>query len=141
MISPTLLTASLVVASIPVTTSPTRAEIEAAMGMPSTGDEVRGQRDTVGFVVTEAQTEEAVTTAIRLERQSLDRQDRRLGMTPKSGFVGGVCAHDDHLYAARADLHLTERITAPRVPFQGADRGRCQPWASSFPGRRSRTTW
>ncbi|MCJ7755080.1 MAG: hypothetical protein MUP13_11005, partial [Thermoanaerobaculales bacterium] len=43
---------------------PTRAEVEATMGLPSDGDLVRGQMDTVGFVVHQAEAEEVVAAAI-----------------------------------------------------------------------------
>jgi len=101
------------------TQGPTRAEVEAMMGLPSEGDLVRGQLDTVGFVVEEPAAEDIVAAAIRLEEDSLAEQDARLGMTADDGFVGGVCPHDDHLYAGRVYVHLTERITAPRVLLIG----------------------
>jgi AmmeMemoRadiSam system protein B len=98
---------------------PTRAEIEAEMGLRSEGDMVRGQRDTIGFVVTAEQAEDVVATAVRLEQDAIEERDRALGLSPQHGFIGGVCPHDDHLYAARAYVHLTERITAPRVVLIG----------------------
>jgi len=98
---------------------PTRAEVEAMMGLRSEGDLVRGQLDTVGFVVEEPAAEDVVAAAVRLEEDSLAEQDTRLGMTKESSFVGGVCPHDDHLYAGRVYVHLTERITAPRVLLIG----------------------
>ncbi len=98
---------------------PTRAEIEAGMGLRSEGDVVRGQRDTTGFVVTAEQAEDVVATAVRLEQDAIEERDRALGLSPEHGFIGGVCPHDDHLYAARAYVHLTERITAPRVVLIG----------------------
>jgi AmmeMemoRadiSam system protein B len=98
---------------------PTRAEIEATMGLPSEGDRVRGQMDTIGFVVEEAPAEDVVSSAVRLEYESLAAQDQELGMTDGQGFIGGICPHDDHLYASRVDVHLTERITAPRVLLIG----------------------
>ena len=98
---------------------PTRAEVEAMMGLPSEGDLVRGQLDTVGFVVGQPAAEEVVAAAVGLERDSLAEQDGRLGMATGDGFVGGVCPHDDHLYAGRVYVHLTERITAPRVLLIG----------------------
>ena len=100
-------------------TPPTREEVEAAMGMRSDGDEVRGQMDTTGFVATAAQAEDVVSTAIDLERESIYDHDRMFGTSSEIGFVGGICPHDDHLYAARAYVHLTERITAPRVVLVG----------------------
>jgi len=101
------------------TQGPARAEVEAMMGLPSEGDLVRGQLDTVGFVVEQPAAEDIVAAAIRLEEDSLAEQDARLGMAPENGFVGGVCPHDDHLYAGRVNVHLTERITAPRVLLIG----------------------
>jgi len=98
---------------------PTRAEVEEMMGLRSDGDRVRGQMDTVGFVVQEAPAEDVVSTALTLERESLAAQDRRLGMAADDGFVGGICPHDDHLYAGRVYVHLTERISAPRVLLIG----------------------
>ena len=89
------------------------------MGLRSEGDVVRGQRDTLGFVVTAEQAEDVVATAIRLERDAIAERDRALGLSPQRGFVGGICPHDDHLYAARAYVHLTERIAAPRVVLIG----------------------
>jgi len=100
-------------------TGPTRAEVEASMGLRSDGDLVRGQMDTVGFVVHAAEAEEVVKAAIALEADALARQDRVLGMQPTDGFVGGICPHDDHLYAGSVYVHLTERITAPRVILIG----------------------
>jgi AmmeMemoRadiSam system protein B len=98
---------------------PTRAEVEAMMGLGSEGDRVRGQMDTVGFVVERASAEDVVSTAVDLEHESLAAQDRRLGMAADDGFIGGICPHDDHLYASRVYVHLTERITAPRVLLIG----------------------
>jgi AmmeMemoRadiSam system protein B len=98
---------------------PTRAEVEEMMGLRSEGDRVRGQMDTVGFVVEEAPAEDVVSTAVALEHERLAAQDRRLGMAADDGFIGGICPHDDHLYASRVYVHLTERITAPRVLLIG----------------------
>jgi len=98
---------------------PTRTEVEAEMGLRSEGDVVRGQRDTVGFVVTREQAEDVVVTAVALDRDAIAARDAQLGISPERGFIGGVCPHDDHLYAARAYVHLTERITAPRVVLVG----------------------
>jgi AmmeMemoRadiSam system protein B len=98
---------------------PTRAEVEEMMGLRSQGDRVRGQMDTVGFVVDEEPAEDTVSTAVALEYESLAAQDRRLGMASDDGFVGGICPHDDHLYASRVYVHLTERITAPKVLLIG----------------------
>ena len=98
---------------------PTRAEVEQSMGLRSEGDLVRGQKDTVGFVVDAAQARDVVQTAVALEQDALTAQDVRLGMSGDEGFVGGICPHDDHLYAGRVYVHLTERISAPRIILLG----------------------
>ena len=56
------------VASLPSAAEqpPSRAEVERSMGLRSAGDLVRGQRDSVGFVVTEEQAEDVVLTAVEL---------------------------------------------------------------------------
>ena len=118
-VSLSLIAVSVCAAATTHAYGPTRAEVEASMGLASDGDRVRGQKDTVGFVVYQQEAQEVVATAVELEERSLARQDRRLGMDPGDGFVGGVCPHDDHLYAARVYVHLTERITAPRVILVG----------------------
>lgn len=81
------------------------------MGLRSEGDMVRGQRDTVGFVVTREQAEDVVGTARRLEAGLLSQEPENL--------VAAVCPHDDHLYAARVYVHATEHISAPRVILFG----------------------
>lgn len=91
--------------------APTRAEVEAEMGLRSEGDLVRGQLDTVGFVVDADQARDVVETAVRLEGGS-----EGLAGSP---LAGGVCPHDDHLYAGRVYVHLTERIEAPRIVLIG----------------------
>ena len=52
------------------------------MGLRSEGDVVRGQRDTIGFVVTAEQAEDVITTAIRLEQETIEQRDRVLGLSP-----------------------------------------------------------
>ena len=90
---------------------PTRQEVERLMGRRSEGDLVRGQLDTVGFVVTREQAEDVLAAARRAEAGSLAREP--------AGLLAAVCPHDDHLYAARVYVHVTEHITAPRVLLLG----------------------
>jgi hypothetical protein len=73
---------------------PTRAEVEAGMGLRSEGDLVRGQLDTVGFPVTAEQAEEVVSTALRLEGMA--------GASAGAPLVGGICPHDDHHWVGYA---------------------------------------
>jgi AmmeMemoRadiSam system protein B len=88
-----------------------REDAERSMGLRSQGDLVRGQLDTVGFVVTREQAEDVVPQAIRMERE-------RLTAAPDV-LVAAVCPHDDHLYAAGVHVHATQRIAAPRVVLVG----------------------
>ena len=90
---------------------PERADVERSMGLRSEGDLVRGQLDTVGFVVTGEQAEDVVATATTWEREGLS--------APPQTLVAAVCPHDDHLYAAGVHLHATQRIAAPRVLLVG----------------------
>jgi AmmeMemoRadiSam system protein B len=90
---------------------PTRVEVEAEMGLRSEGDVVRGQLDTVGFPVTADQAEDVIAAALRLEGMGADSHSEAL--------VGSICPHDDHLYAARVYVHVTQRIVAPRVLLIG----------------------
>ncbi len=115
----TVLALLLVSAAIPAQEAPSRSEVDAMMGLHSEGDVVRGQLDAVGFVVQESEAEEVVASAIELEESALLEQDTRLGMSPTESFIGGICPHDDHLYAGRVYVHLTERITAPRIILIG----------------------
>jgi len=119
--------ALLLTSVLPASPPPTRAEVEAAMGLASDGDALRGQLDTVGFVVSQEQAEDVWKAAVAAERASLAAQDQRLGMTAEGGFVGGICPHDDHLYAAPVYVHLTQRITAPRVILLGVFH-KARPW-------------
>jgi len=98
---------------------PTREQVEQEMGIRSDGDRTRGQVDTTGFATTAAQAEDVIKAALDLEKEALAAQDARLGMKPGQGFVGGVCPHDDHLYAARTAVRLTHRLSAPRVILIG----------------------
>lgn len=114
-----ILTAGIAATAFGQAAPPGRAEIEAMMGLPSEGDLVRGQMDTVGFVVRAAAAEDVVGTAIRLEQQAASGMPSALPMAAGQGLVGGICPHDDHLYAARVAVHLTERVSAPHVVLIG----------------------
>jgi len=105
--------------SIAAADPPTRAEVERSMGLRSEGDMVRGQLDTVGFVVTAEQAGDVVSTALGEEAEALATDRRVLGLAPGEGALAVVCPHDDHLYAARIYLHATQLVTAPRVILVG----------------------
>ena len=88
---------------------PTREEVAAGMGLRSEGDLVRGQRDTVGFVVTASQAEDVLRSALA----------REAPVRPNEGAVAVVAPHDDHLYAAGVAVHATEQVRAPVVLLVG----------------------
>ncbi len=90
---------------------PSRDQVERLMGKRSEGDLVRGQLDTVGFVVTREQAEDVLAAARRAEAAALADEP--------TGLLAAVCPHDDHLYAARVYVHVTEHISAPRVLLLG----------------------
>lgn len=107
-----LLGLSLTVAQLDANDQPpTRAEVEAMMGLRSAGDLVRGQLDALGFVVTADQAEDMISTAIAAEQEAMSHAPGEL--------IGGICPHDDHLYSARVTVHLTEQIRAPTVILIG----------------------
>jgi len=85
------------------------------MGLRSEGDLVRGQLDTVGFVVTADQAEDLISTVQQEPAGAASVTPDELRGT----VVGGICPHDDHLYSARITLALSERITAPRIILIG----------------------
>ncbi len=97
---------------------PSRSQVEAMMGLRSEGDLVRGQLDTVGFVVTAEQADDLLRVAVEQEQSAIESRSEQLGLG-KKGLVGGICPHDDHLYSARVTVHLSERITAPVVVLIG----------------------
>ena len=98
---------------------PTRVDVERQMGLRSEGDLVRGQMDTVGFVVTAEQAGDVLDTALEAENDALKADRRRLGLEKEEGVPAVICPHDDHLYAAGVYVHATELIRAPRVILIG----------------------
>jgi len=99
---------------------PSRAQVEAQMGLRSEGDLVRGQMDTVGFVVTADQAGDVVSRALADEGGGLVADRKRLAGRQ---VVGVVCPHDDHLYASRVYVHATELVDAPHVLMIGVFHG------------------
>ena len=77
------------------------------------GSTVRGLADTVGFSYTPEQIEAIVKMSEEIEGDRLDAS------RTEEPWLGAVAPHDDHLYASRVYVHLTERITAPRVLLIG----------------------
>ena len=89
------------------------------MGIVSTRTE-RGQRDTVGFASTAAQ----MADAWRASGQGPPPEDLLGGALPAGvTVVGGICPHDDYLYAGRVYRRLVPHITARRVLLIGVFHG------------------
>lgn len=70
--------------------------------------------DSVGYALTPAQMEEVV-------RASESRVIGRGGFPelPKGRIIGGICPHDDYIYAGHAYLKLTRQIDIPLVVIIG----------------------
>ena len=104
-----LTTFSLAVSAALGTTPPSRQEVQAGMGLRSEGDLVRGQRDTVGFVVTAARGDDVLRAV----------EEREPPEAAGAGAVAVVVPHDDHLYAADVAVHATRQVRAPVVLLIG----------------------
>jgi AmmeMemoRadiSam system protein B len=111
---PVLLALSLM--SVPAAARPTLDEVRRQMGIAST-DEVRGQRDTVGYPA----TAEAMAKAWELSAQG--PQPESLGGTAQPGVLGVVGPHDDYVYAARVYRRVFPLITAKTVVVVGVFHG------------------
>lgn len=96
---------------------PDPAAVRAAMGIPSRGAELRGQRDTVGFASTAAQMARA------WELAGGEPAPEALGPPPPPGVAGAICPHDDYLYAGRVERRVAELVTARTVVLVGVFHG------------------
>jgi len=77
--------------------------------------DMRGLADTVGFALNPEQIEAVVAKSVELERDSLNAE-KKLFTEP---WVGGICPHDDHVYAGRVYVHLLQNIRAKRIILFG----------------------
>src|SRR5260221_13694334 len=80
--------------SMAATARPTLEEVRKDMGAPST-NEVRGQRDTVGY----ATTPEAMAKVWELSAQGPAPESFGAKVSP--GVLGVIGPHDDYIYSAR----------------------------------------
>ncbi|MBP7147949.1 MAG: AmmeMemoRadiSam system protein B [Acidobacteria bacterium] len=96
---------------------PTPEEVRAAMGIPSRGLELRGQRDAVGFATTAEQMARA------FEASAAPPFPDRLGPAPPPGVAGVLCPHDDYLYAGRVYRAVLPLVTARTVVVIGVFHG------------------
>lgn len=91
---------------------PTLEEVRKDMGAASS-DEVRGQRDTVGY----ATTAEAMAKVWELSAQGPAPESFGVKVSP--GVLGVVGPHDDYIYAARVYREVFPLVTAKTVVIVG----------------------
>jgi len=77
--------------------------------------DMRGLADTVGFALNPEQIEAVVAKSVDLERDSLNAE-KKLFTEP---WIGGICPHDDHVYAGRVYVHLLQNVKAKRIILFG----------------------
>ena len=80
---------------------------------------LRAQKDTVGYATRPGQVKALVRLVDSLEapRYALNAESFPLMM--KSTMLGGICPHDDYLYAGRGYVHVMREIRAPLVILFG----------------------
>ena len=94
-------------------TPPTLDEVRRQMGIPSLGQNMRGQRDTVGFAFASKQMQAV------WELSATPPAPERLGDTPAPGVAGVICPHDDYMYAGRVYRQVLPLVTAKAVVLVG----------------------
>jgi MEMO1 family protein len=97
----------------PASAAPTLEEVRKDMGLPSTGLELRGQRDAVGFA------SRADQMARVWELSASPPATDSFGPLPAPGVAAVVCPHDDYLYAGRVYRRVLPLITARTVVLIG----------------------
>ena len=91
---------------------PTLEEVRKDMGTPST-NEVRGQRDTVGY----ATTREAMAKVWELSAKG--PKPPSFGNQAAPGVLGVIGPHDDYIYTARVYREIFPLVTAKTVVIVG----------------------
>ncbi len=94
-------------------TPPTLDEVRRQMGIPSLGQNMRGQRDTVGFAFASKQMEAV------WELSATPPAPEKLGDAPGPGVAGVICPHDDYMYAGRVYRSVLPLVTAKTVVVVG----------------------
>ena len=102
----------LALAAMSAVARPTPEEVRREMGTPST-NEVRGQRDTVGY----ATTREAMAKVWKLSAQGPIPES--FGETVAPGVLGVIGPHDDYIYTARVYREIFPLVTAKTVIMVG----------------------
>jgi len=107
-----LLAALLLLASMSATARPSPDDVRKEMGIAST-DQVRGQRDTVGY----AMEREAMAKVWELAAQGPAPESFGAKVAP--GVLGVIGPHDDYIYAARVYHEVFPLVTAKTVVVVG----------------------
>ncbi|MFH1862974.1 MAG: AmmeMemoRadiSam system protein B [bacterium] len=98
--------------------NPTIQELLNQVGIPPQGDQ-RGQMDTVGFA---SRAEQMDAVMAQCQSLALPRQqelaEKHHG-AEKTAFTGGICPHDDYIYAGRLYSLLLSHVKAKTVIIFG----------------------
>lgn len=97
---------------------PTVKELLDQVGIKPRGDQ-RGQMDVVGFATTAEQMDEVVAQCDHLAAPRRGELYKTHGMSEETGFIAGVCPHDDYYYAGRLYSLLVPHIKAKTVILFG----------------------
>lgn len=92
------------------------------------GERVRVPVDTIGYATTEAQMIEVVRLSQELigkgdpglhSSRVIARSDQDRPEIPGAPVIGGICPHDDYIYAGPAYVKLMSRVSAPLIILVG----------------------
>jgi MEMO1 family protein len=97
---------------------PTVQQLLDQVGIKPQGD-LRGQMDTVGFVVNAAQMESVLVQVKELAAPREKALVEQYGWDEQTAFSAGICPHDDYAYAGRLYQLLLPRVRARRVILFG----------------------
>ncbi len=89
------------------------------LSLPARGSEcVRMPVDSVGYAILPGQMDEVIRKSEKVIRE-------RGGMptTPGSSLIGGICPHDDYIYAGPAYVKLMKHVDVPLVVLIGVSHG------------------
>jgi len=86
--------------------------------IPAEGD-TRGLVDTVGFPHRADQMDFIGQLCEKLEQQAMAANQKKFHLSDDTGFIFGICPHDDYKLAARVYLHIQRYIKAPTVILIG----------------------
>jgi AmmeMemoRadiSam system protein B len=80
---------------------------------------IRMQKDTVGYATRPDQVEALVRLVDSLEAAHYVSNAAAFPLMTHGPMIGGICPHDDYLYAGRGYVHIMREIKAPRVILVG----------------------